>query len=328
MVDDNRRNAVRAESAAERHDAGQERAARLVIYAALGANLLIAVAKFAAAALTGSSAMLSEAVHSTVDTGNEALLLLGEYRARRKPDALHPFGYGRELYFWSFVVAMVIFGLGAGVSVYEGILKIADPHPIQDPTASYIVLGLAFVFEGVSWMIALRNFRPVARQGRYFAAARRSKDPRIFNVLCEDSAALIGLLIAAAAIALSEALARPWIDGAGSIAIGALLGLVAAFLARETKGLVIGEAADPDILADIRTMIAEEPSIIALGGLFSMHLGPREVVLVISLDYDDRMSVGGIERGTLQLEQRIKRRHPQIRRVFVEIRPVMGEAAG
>jgi cation diffusion facilitator family transporter len=326
-VDDDRHNAARADSAAGGHGAGQERAARVVIYAALGANLLIAVAKFVVAGITGSSAMLSEAVHSTVDTGNEALLLLGEYRARRKPDALHPFGYGRELYFWSFVVAMVIFGLGAGVSVYEGILKVADPQPIEDPTASYIVLGLAFVFEGISWTIALRSFRKIARNGHYFAAARRSKDPRIVIVLFEDSAALIGLALAAAAIALSDALARPWIDGAGSIAIGVLLGLVAAFLARETKGLVIGEAADPDILTDIRTMIAEEPSIIALGGLFSMHLGPREVVLVISLDFDDRMSVGGVERGILQLEWRIKRRHPQIRRVFVEIRPVIGEAA-
>lgn len=298
------------------------KSADFVVFAALGANLLIAAAKFVSAAITGSSSMLSEAIHSAVDTGNEGLLLFGMRQARRPPDSLHPFGYGPELYFWSFIVALMIFGLGAGVSTYEGLLKLQHPEPIESPIGSYVVLGVALIVEGYSWYVALRALRRADGVRGVLAAARRSKDPRIFIVLLEDSAALVGIVIAFAAISLSVAFEAPWLDAVGSIAIGAVLATVAVFLARETKGLVIGEAADPEILSQIRTMVGQETAVFALNSLSSIHLAPNEILLVASLDLDDRISAGAAERGLLRLERRIKQRFPEIRRVFLEIRPV------
>src|SRR5260221_1975801 len=216
-----------------------------VIYAALLGNLLVATTKFAAAALTGSSAMLSEAVHSLVDTGNEVLLLHGLRRAARPADQAHPFGHGREIYFWSFVVALCIFALGAGVSVYEGILHVLDPAPITRPVVNYVVIALALVFEGGSWKVAFAEIRRAIGYQRLLEAARPSKDPTTFMVLVEDSAAVLGLLIALAGTVAAEVLDRPVLDGVASIAIGVLLGMVAAFLARHSKGLLIGDPAQP-----------------------------------------------------------------------------------
>src|SRR5437016_14085811 len=215
------------------------RSSKKVVYAALVGNVLVALTKFAAAGLTGSSAMVSEAIHSLVDTGNEILLLYGLRRAARPPDELHPLGHGREPYFWSFLVMFLLFALGAGVSVYEGISHVIAPVPISHSIVNYVVLGLAFLFEGISWGVALREFRSAKGKRGYFEAVRQSKDPTMFMVLFEDTAELIGLMIALAGIATSEALDRSVLDGAASIGIGVLLGVVAMFLARAGKGLLL-----------------------------------------------------------------------------------------
>ena len=219
----------------------------IVVYAAIAANFGIAIAKFVAAALTGSSAMISEGIHSLVDTGNQGLLLLGLRQSRRPPDVEHPFGYGKELYFWSLIVAIVIFGVGGGVSIYEGITHILDPSPLEDPLVNYIVLGLAFVLEGASWVVALREVSSQTTPDEGLVTTiRTAKDPSVITVLLEDSAALVGLMIAAVGIYLSHALEDPRIDGMASLAIGGVLVLVALFLAAEARGLLVGERADPE----------------------------------------------------------------------------------
>lgn len=220
-----------------------EGSSKTIVYAALVCNLLVAVTKIGAAIWTGSSAMMSEAVHSVVDTTNEVLLLYGYHRARRPPDKSHPLGYGRELYFWSFIVAMLIFALGAGVSLYQGVLHVTAPEPIEDPIVSFIVLGLSFVFEGISWLFAWRRFRSETLRLGWYEAFVRSKDPPAFMVLLEDSAALVGIVIAVVATAAAVLFAQPIWDGVGSILIGILLGITSIGLARESKSLLIGEPA-------------------------------------------------------------------------------------
>jgi cation diffusion facilitator family transporter len=244
------------------------RASKRVIYAALLGNLLVALTKFVAAALTGSSAMASEAVHSLVDTGNEVLLLYGLRRAARPPDDLHPLGHGRELYFWSFVVTILIFAFGASVSLYQGVRHIVAPVPMSSPIVNYVVLGLALVFEAGSFSIAVTQFRSTKGKRGYIEAARHSKDPTVFLVLFEDTAALIGVMIALAGIAASEALGRPELDGAASVGIGLLLGAVALFLARESKGLLIGEPADSAVVASICAIARAQRGVERANGLF------------------------------------------------------------
>jgi cation diffusion facilitator family transporter len=283
-----------------------------VIYAALLGNLLVAVTKFAAAASTGSSAMASEAIHSLVDTGNEILLLYGLRRASRPADERHPFGHGRELYFWSFIVALLVFALGAGVSVYEGISHVLHPAPITHPLVNYIVIGLAMLFEGISWWVALQEFRTAKGELGYLAAMRQSKDPPSFMVLFEDSAALLGLLIALAGTAAAEALRLPVLDGVASIAIGVLLGVVAFFLARETKGLLIGEGARSEILASICAMAREQPGIEQSNGLMTVHLGPRQVVAMLSVDFANEIPAGEVEAIVAALEEQVRKRYPEI----------------
>ncbi len=239
-------------------------ASKKVIYAALAGNSFIAVIKFAAAAITGSSAMFSEAIHSVVDTGNQWLLLYGIKRAARPADAEHPFGYGMEIYFWTFVVAILIFAVGAGVAVYEGVTKLLNPHPITSPYVNYAVLAVAMVFEAGAWSIAFREFRKAKGQDGYWAAVRASKDPAIFTVLFEDSAAMLGLVVAMAGIALGETLGVPEMDGAASILIGLILAVVAAFLASESKGLLIGESARKEVVAGIERIVAGQPGIVAI----------------------------------------------------------------
>ena len=250
------------------------RSSRRVVYAALLGNILVALTKFAAAGFTGSAAMVSEAIHSLVDTGNEILLLYGLQRAARPADELHPLGHGRELYFWSFIVTLLIFGLGAGVSIYEGISHVIAPVPISDAIINYVVLGLAFVFEGVSWRVAINEFRSAKGKRGYFEAVRQSKDPTMFMVLFEDTAALIGVIIAVVGIAASETFDRPVLDGAASIGIGLLLGVVAMFLAREAKGLLIGEPAASEVVSSICAIARAYPGVERSNGLFTVHLGP------------------------------------------------------
>jgi cation diffusion facilitator family transporter len=298
---------------------------RPAIIAALVGNLLIAVTKGVAAVMTGSSAMISESVHSLVDSGNEVLLLYGQYRSSRPPDETHPLGYGRELYFWCFVVALLIFALGAGVSVYEGVVHIRNPEPITSPTINFIVLGLAFVFEGVSWWFAWRGFQQVRGEGSWWSTVVASKDPTTFMVLFEDTAALIGIVIAAAATFLSVQLQAPWIDGTGSILIGVVLAAVAVLLARESKKLLIGERADPELSASIREVASKEPGVRSIRSLLTSQLAPDQVIATLSIEFDDDLTVPGLEKLVAHIEQQLRRTHPDLFRVF--IRPQANAAA-
>jgi cation diffusion facilitator family transporter len=299
--------------------------ANLVLYAALGANIGIAVAKFVAAAITASSSMLTEGVHSLVDSLNQILLLYGQRRAKRPPDAEHPFGYGRELYFWAFVVAILIFGLGAGVSVYEGYLHILDPEPLRDPLVNYIVLGIATAMEGTSWVIAVREFRESKGDCGWWKAIRESKDPAGFIVLFEDSAALAGLIVAAAGVWASHAWGDPRIDGAASIAIGLILAAVATLLAREAKGLLIGERANPDLIAQVRAMLEAEPRITGVNHVRTIHTAPDRVFVAISADFDDSLAMGEAETLIERIEAKLKAALPQLSSIY--IRPEKREDA-
>ena len=300
--------------------------ANIVIYAALLANLGIAVAKFIAAAITGSSSMLTEGVHSMVDTGNQGLLLYGQHRAKRPPDAEHPFGYGRELYFWAFVVAILIFGLGAGVSIYEGWRHIVEPEPLRDPLINYVVLAIAFALEGTSWGIAMREFAAASKgDASWWQAVRNSKDPATFIVLFEDSAALAGLSVAAIGVWASHAWGDPRIDGWASIAIGVILAGVAALLARESKGLLIGERADPEMIRDIRAMLEAEPCITAVNQVRTVHTAPDRIFVAISADFSDTLPMGEAESLVERLEHRLKAKLPQLSSIY--IRPEKREDA-
>ena len=296
---------------------------KTVIYAALIGNLLIATSKYGAAWFTGSAAMLSEAVHSTVDTGNQLLLLYGLKRAARPADPEHPFGHGLQLYFWVFVVAVLIFGVGAGLSLYHGIERVRHPQPIENAYVSYIVLGLALAFEGVVWVVAFREFSRSQGQHGWLAAMRRSKDPVVFTVLLEDSAAMLGLIVAMVGVALSQAYDLPVLDGVASIVIGLILAATAAFLAYEAQSLLTGEAVDPEVRADIRRIVATEPDVAGTNELLTMHFGPREVLVTLSLEFADQISATAVEEAVTRIEKRIKMAYPQVSRVFVEAQSLL-----
>ncbi len=302
-----------------------------VVYAALVGNLLIAVSKFVAASITGSSAMLSEGVHSVVDTGNQGLLLLGMHRAKRPADAKHPFGYGAEIFFWAFVVAVLVFALGAGVSFYQGLHKLANPQPIERPYINYVVLAFAFLFEGISWAIAYREFRGSYNKRRQFhiiSALRESKDPAIFTVLFEDSAALLGLVAATAGILGAHLLKLEWADGVASLVIAIILAIAAALLARETKGLLIGEAASRRVIEGITQILRKTPSIVNINELRTMHLAPNEILLALSIDFADGLTSQVVEETVSRLEMEIKQRYPQVSRIFIEVQGKRGQVAG
>ncbi|WP_395943899.1 cation diffusion facilitator family transporter [Brevundimonas sp.] len=291
--------------------------ANIVLFAALFANLGIAVAKFVAAGISGSSSMLTEGVHSLVDSGNQVLLLYGQHRAKRPADAVHPFGYGRELYFWAFVVAILIFAVGAGVSVYEGWMHLRDPEPLRDPTINYVVLAVAALLEGGSWIIAVREFDTKRHGASWWRAIRRSKDPAGFIVLFEDSAALLGLAVAALGVFASHALGDPRIDGLASILIGLILGVVALLLAREAKGLLIGESADPVLIADIRDRIAARPEITSVNHVRTIHTAPDAVFVAVSADFEDTLTLGQAETVIEAIEAELKTAHAQLTSIYI-----------
>lgn len=298
-----------------------------VIYAALLGNTLIAGSKYGAAWFTGSAAMLSEAVHSTVDTGNQALLLFGLKRAAKPADADHPFGHGLQLYFWVFVVAVLIFGVGAGLSLYHGIEKVRHPQPIENAYVSYIVLGLAMAFEGYVWVVAFREFRHSQGEFGLFAAIRRSKDPVVFTVLLEDSAALLGLVVAIVGVGLSQALDLPVVDGVASIVIGLILAATAAFLAREAQSLLTGEAVDPEVRADIRRIASAASGVSGINEVLTMHFGPREVLVTLSVEFGDNLSATAVENTVSTIERQIRVSHPEVSRVFVEAQSLLAHRA-
>jgi cation diffusion facilitator family transporter len=296
---------------------GTHNSSTIVVYAALAGNLAIAVTKFVAFALTGSSAMLTEAIHSSVDTGNQGLLLLGLARARKPPSQTHPFGYGMEVYFWAFVVALLIFALGGAFSIYEGVLKILRPEPIERAWINFLVIGLAVLFEGGSFLVAWNEFSVLRKGAPFFRAIRRSKDPSVFAVLLEDGAALAGLAIAALGVAGSAVFGIPWADGAASVAIGVLLVAVAIFLANETRSLLTGESASPRIVEAVREMLAADPRIDTVAEVLSMHLGPQEILLGVTLDFHDDLTAGEIEDAADDFAVRIRMIDSRITRVFV-----------
>ncbi|MFL6576661.1 MAG: cation diffusion facilitator family transporter [Povalibacter sp.] len=289
-----------------------------VVYAALLGNLLIAATKFAAALWTGSSAMLSEAVHSTVDTSNELLLLYGMHRSRAPADPAHPFGHGRELYFWSFIVALMVFGLGAGVSFYEGITHIRHPEPVQNPLVNYIVLGLSFVFEFGSWLVARNEFRAAKGRLGYVEAIGVVKDPTTFTVLFEDSAALIGLLIAFIGVSAAQIFNNPVLDGVASLGIAAVLGTTGIVLAHRTKQLLLGETADPELQRSILTIASQQTGIARANGVITTHFSPDQIVASISVEFDDAFTAPQIEDSVNRLEKALKAAHPEITTLLVK----------
>ena len=291
---------------------------RGVVHAALVGNLLVALTKSAAAAWTGSSSMASEAVHSFVDTGNEVLLLYGMRRSAQRPDAGHPLGYGRELYFWSFIVALLIFALGAGVSLYEGIVHLRQPQPISDAAVNYVVLALAFVFEGASWRVSLRQFRSAKGELGYYEAFRRSKDPPSFMVLFEDSAALLGIAVAALGVFSASALGWPAADGIASILIGGVLAATSILLARESKSLLIGERADHRLTRSILDLAAAEPGVTRANGAITTQLAPDQVVAALSVEFDDALRAREIEAAVLGIERRLCAAYPGVVALFVK----------
>lgn len=306
--------------------AGQDGSLKVIIAALIG-NSLIAAAKFFAAIYTGSSAMFSEAIHSLVDTGNQGLLLFGIHRAKRPADAKHPFGYGGEIYFWSFIVAILIFAVGAGFSFYEGWHKLRHPEPLSDVYINYIVLGLSITFEAVVWWFAFKEFNKQRGKLPYYAAVRASKDPRVFTVLFEDTAAMLGLSAALIGVAATHLGGIAWADGAASMVIGLILALAAGVLAYECKGLLIGESARPEVVEAIKHTMQKLSDKATVNEVLTMHFGPEDVLVTISLDFQNHLSAQEVEQHVTALEKEIKTRFPIIRRVFIEAQGREGHAA-
>ena len=289
-----------------------------VIYAALAGNAMISVTKFIAAAMTGSSAMLSEGIHSLVDTGNQILLLHGIKQAARPADEQFPFGHGKEIYFWSFIVAMLIFALGGGISIYEGIKHLSNPEPITNPMINYVVLSLAIVFEGAAWYFAFKEFTRVKGKWGYIEAIQRAKDPSVFVVLFEDSAAMLGLVVAMLGIALSQVTGILIFDSIASIIIGLILIGTAIWLAYETKSLLIGESANVSVIQGVRDILAAASGIDHVNEVLTMHMGPDFILANISIDFKDSNTVDELEALIAGIDRSIKKQYPQIKRVFIE----------
>ena len=308
-----------------------QRESTTAVVAALAGNLAIAVLKFGAAAVTGSSAMVSEAIHSSVDTGNQAVLLLGIHRSNRPADRHHPFGYGKELYFWSLIVAVAFFGIGGGLSIYEGINHLQHPAPLEDPFWNYLVLAAAAVFEGISWVIGYGQFSKVKGKTGAWEAIRIGKDPSLITVVVEDTMALIGLAVAFLAIYLGHHFDNVYIDGVGSLIIGLLLASAALILIRESKGLLVGEAADDATVAAIDTIAREDPCIRDLGPPLTMQLGPDRVLLNLEIEFAPGLSAAEVRDAIDRFEQRVRDAHPEVVDIFIEAASVTAgsaEAAG
>ncbi len=291
---------------------------RKVIYAALAGNSLIAATKFVAAFMTGSSAMLTEGIHSVVDTGNQALLLYGLKRARKPADEQFPFGHGKEVYFWSFIVAILIFAVGAGISIYEGVVHVLHPAVIGNPTVNYVVLGLAMVFEGAAWYFAFVEFTRAKGKWGYVEAIQRGKDPTLFVVLFEDSAAILGLLVAFAGVSMSQITGLGVFDGMASIIIGMILGGTAIWLAYETKGLLIGESANPQVVAGIRKIVSSSSEVLHVNEVLTMHMGPDFILLNLGVEFADEARAPDLEEAVRRIEGSIKDAYPEVKRIFIE----------
>jgi len=287
------------------------------VLAAMFANLGIAVAKFGGAFYTGSSAMLSEGVHSVVDTGNQALLLVGMKRAQRPADAKHPFGYSREIYFWAFVVAVLLFTAGGVVAIYEGIQKLFHPHPVESPVVNYVILVVAILLEIGSFRVAYQEFRKVSGDTHWWTAVREAKDPVLYTVLFEDTAALAGLVVALVGLMAAHLLHLPVLDAVSSIAIGVILIVSSAILARETMGLIIGEAAAPEVLGRIEERIRSEKAVEDVRDITSVHLGPNDIIVAAAVDFHDDVPAGEIERIVASILADLRAAEPDVKQLFL-----------
>jgi cation diffusion facilitator family transporter len=299
--------------------ADQPNDTRKVIYAAIAANLGIAVSKFVVAAVTGSAAMLAEGIHSAVDTGNELLLLVGERMSARPPDRRHPFGYGKSVYFWALIVALSVFSLGGGLSIYHGIEALQAPPPLTDPTWNYVVLGVAALFEGYSWNVSRKALNTTRAPGTtLWQAVRGSKDASVFTVFIEDTAALLGIVVAAGGIALGHWFDNPYFDPAASVVIGLLLVGAAVTLARETGELLVGESVDSAQLAQLRVLFEQEPALETVGKLRTMQLGPGDVLLTASVQFRRELRMHEVEQAIARLESAIAASNPDVKHLYFE----------
>ena len=298
-----------------------------VIFAALLGNTLVSLTKFVAAFFTGSSAMISEGIHSVVDTGNQVLLLYGLHRAKKPADQQFPFGHGKEVYFWSFVVAILIFAVGAGVSIYEGIHHILHPRLLENAYVNYIVLVLAMCFEGGAWFFAIKEFAKVKGKRGYIEAVHRGKDPSMFVVLFEDTAAMTGLAVALVGIILTQVTGNPVYDGIASVVIGLILGATAIWLAYETKSLLIGESARPEVVAEIRNLAGKYPEVVHVNEILTLHMGPEFILACVSVDFVDQTPAARLEEVISSLDREIKAAFPRVKKVFVEAEALKAAAS-
>ncbi|MFH7024123.1 MAG: cation diffusion facilitator family transporter [Heteroscytonema crispum UTEX LB 1556] len=278
----------------------------------------MAITKFIAASITGSSAMISEGIHSIVDTSDQLLLLLGISRSQKPADNSHPFGYGQELYFWTFIVAILIFAIGGGMSIYEGITHLINPSPLEDPMWNYIVLGMAILLEGFSWNVALKEFLPTKGKQNFWQAIKSSKDPTVITILFEDTAAILGLFVALIGIFLGHLFNNVYFDGIASIIIGIILAIVAVVLARESKGLLVGESAELQTIANIRSLSKTEPGVKEVIRVLTMQLAPKEVLLNLELQFSHNLTGEEIALTVESLEANIRQKHPEIKQIFIE----------
>jgi cation diffusion facilitator family transporter len=291
---------------------------KLVVYGAIGPNLAIAAAKFTAAFFTGSAAMLSEGIHSLVDSGNGLLILLGLSRATKPATEEHPFGYGKELYFWTMIVAVLIFAVGGGISLYEGWIHIQQPAPLTDPTWNYWVLGLAVLFEGIACSLAFREFNKTRGDAGFWQALRASRDPAVYAILLEDLAALVGLVIALGGVYFGHLLNNPYFDGGASLAIGVLLIGMAIFMLKETRGLLVGEGIDAATRASLQALAKADPAVQSIRPPLSMYLGPAEAFLALDVRFQQDLTAQQVEDAVGRLEKAIRAKHPEFKRIFVE----------
>lgn len=291
---------------------------KIAIYGALAANLAIAAVKFVAAAVTGSSAMISEGIHSTVDSGNSLLLLLGMKRSQRPADRNHPFGHGKEIYFWSLIVAILVFSLGGGMSIYEGIAHIQHPEPVKDPFWNYVVLLSSMLFEGSSLVYAVRQFNKSRGKKGFWEEVSMSKDPGLFAVIYEESAAIAGLVIALLGVFLGHYFNNPLFDAGASILIGLVLVFVALTMVRESRGLLVGESADASIVKGIYELLDAQPKVKTLYYPLTMHLAPDEILLALDVEFDKAMTVEQLFSEVQRLEDAIKEKYPSIKKIYIE----------
>jgi cation diffusion facilitator family transporter len=294
---------------------------KIAVIAAVIGNLVIAVIKFVAAVLTGSSAMISEGIHSLVDTGNGGLLLLGMKQARRAPDELHPFGYGKALYFWTLVVSVSIFGIGGGLSLYEGISHIRHVAPeavTSNPSASYIVLAISALIEGSSFSIAVRQFWKSKGKQSPWQYIKNAKDPSTYTVVLEDSAAILGLVFAFLGVFLGHMFENPYLDGAASVVIGLLLMSVAFILAFETRSLLLGEGVDAKTLADIRKRVEADPSVERAAGILTMYMGPHDLLVNLGVCFKKGTTAEQMHEAIHRIEGSIRSVHPECMRIYIE----------